>query len=136
MTLQVMVNVDVDDLEKAIAFYTCALDLRLGRRLFDDSVAELVGGTCTIYLLAKPSGSQAAANTSLTRTYQRHWTPVHLDFVVDDVCAAVERAVGAGATLEGNIRSFAWGRLATLRDPFGHGFCAVQFLGSGYDNLT
>ena len=130
--MQVLVNVDVDDLEKAIAFYTGALDLRLGRRLFNNSVAELSGGMFTIYLLAKPAGSAATANSSLRRDYGRHWTPVHLDFVVDDLVAAVERAVAAGAKLEGGIQTFAWGLLATLSDPFGHGFCAVQFQGRGY----
>jgi catechol 2,3-dioxygenase-like lactoylglutathione lyase family enzyme len=32
--MQMLVNVDVDDLEKAIEFYAKALGLRLGRRLF------------------------------------------------------------------------------------------------------
>ncbi len=27
-----LVNIDVDDLEKAIAFYSCAFDLKVGRR--------------------------------------------------------------------------------------------------------
>ena len=58
---------------------------------------------------------------------------MHLDFTVDDVSAAVERAVAAGARLEGDIQSFGWGRQATLSDPFGHGFCILQFSGTGYD---
>ena len=33
-----LVVIDVDDLEKAIEFYSTGLGLRLGRRLFDDSV--------------------------------------------------------------------------------------------------
>jgi len=130
--MQMLVNVDVDDLEKAIEFYAKALGLRLGRRLFEGSVAEMLGATSPIYLLAKRAGSAAIANTGLSRDYQRHWTPVHLDFTVEDVSAAVGRALAAGAKLEGDIQSFAWGRLATLSDPFGHGFCLVQFAGEGY----
>ena len=134
--MQIVVNVDVDDLEKAIAFYTTALGLRLGRRLFEGTVAEMHGATSTIHLLSKPSGSTAVAKTALTREYERHWTPLHLDFAVDDVSAAVERAVRAGAKLEGAIQSFAWGRLAIMSDPFGHGFCLLQFLGNGYDDVA
>jgi hypothetical protein len=29
-----------------------------------------------------------------------------------------------------------WGRLALMADPFGHGFCFVQFLGAGYDEIA
>jgi predicted enzyme related to lactoylglutathione lyase len=133
--LQIVVNVDVDDLEKAIEFYTTALGLRLSRRLFEGSVAEMLGGTTTIHLLSKPSGSTPVRNAALSREYKRHWTPVHLDFAVEDVSATVERAVGAGARMEGEIQSFPWGRLATMSDPFGHGFCVLQFSGNGYDEL-
>jgi uncharacterized glyoxalase superfamily protein PhnB len=65
----------------------------------------------------------------------RHWTPVHLDFEVEDVSAAVERTVAAGARLEGELQSF-WGRLATLSDPFGHGFCVLEFSSRGYDAVA
>jgi predicted enzyme related to lactoylglutathione lyase len=61
---------------------------------------------------------------------------VHLDFEVDDVAQAVARAVTAGARLEGEIRRFDWGRIATLSDPFGNGFCLLQFTGAGYDAST
>jgi predicted enzyme related to lactoylglutathione lyase len=134
--VRILVNVDVDDLERAIAFYTAALGLRVERRLFDGSVAEMLGGSSRIYLMAKPAGSVPSPETSSVRDYRRHWTPVHLDFEVDDVPAAVERAVTAGAKLEGNVQSFNWGRQATLSDPFGHGFCLLQFSGSGYEAVA
>ena len=131
-----MVNVDVDDLEKGIEFYTTGLGLRLGRRLFEGSVAEMLGATSTIHLLSKPSGSTAVPEAALFRGYERHWTPVHLDFAVDDLAAAVERAVRAGAKLEAEIQSFPWGRLAIMSDPFGHGFCVLQFSRNGYDDVA
>jgi predicted enzyme related to lactoylglutathione lyase len=135
-TLQIVVNIDVDDLEKAIQFYTTAFGLCLGRRLFEGSVAEMLGATCTIHLLSKPPGSTAVPNAELSREYKRHWTPVHLDFEVADISAAVERAVAAGARPEGEIQSFDWGRQATLSDPFGHGFCLLQFSSEGYDAVA
>ena len=70
------------------------------------------------------------------RHYSRHWTPVHLDFVVPDIHAACARAQAAGATPEGPLRSHAWGHIAVFADPFGHGFCLIQFLNRGYDEIA
>ena len=134
--MRLLVNIDVDDLESAIWFYTTALDLRVERRLFDGSVAEMTGAAAKIYLMLKPPGSPTSLHASSVRDYGRHWTPIHLDFEVDDVSAAVERALAAGAKLEGKIQSFSWGRQATLSDPFGHGFCVLQFSSSGYDAVA
>jgi len=134
--VQVLVNVDVDDLERAIEFYTSAIGLRVGQRLFGGSVAEMLGASSKIYLLAKPAESVTSPQASSVRDYRRHWTPVHRDFEVEDASAAVERAVAAGATLEGEIQSFSWGRQATLSDPFGHGFCVLQLSSRGYDAVA
>lgn len=126
MPKNLLINIDVDDLEGAVAFYTQALDLRRGRTLFDGTVVELTGASSAIYLLLKPAGTPAARGTRQRRRYRRHWTPVHLDFVVAEVAAAVTRAVAAGARLEGTIETSDWGRLATLADPFGNGFCLIE----------
>ena len=134
--MKVLVNIDVDDLEKGIAFYQSALGLRLGRRLFGGTTAEMTGASSNVYLLSKPLGSSASPKVSLPRDYRRHWTPVHLDFEVDDVEAAVQRALSAGAKLEGDIQTFHWGRIAMMSDPFGHGFCILEFIGAGYDNVA
>jgi uncharacterized glyoxalase superfamily protein PhnB len=48
----------------------------------------------------------------------------------------MQKAISAGATLEEPIRTSKWGRIALLADPFGHGFCLVQFLGKGYDEIA
>ena len=134
--MNLLVNIDVDDLDKGIAFYQTALGLRLGRRLFGGTVAEMVGGPSNIYLLTRPSGTSASPSASLPRDYRRHWTPVHLDFEVDDVPVAVQRALSAGAKLEGEIQTFSWGRIAMMSDPFGHGFCLLQFIGRGYNEVA
>jgi predicted enzyme related to lactoylglutathione lyase len=136
VTVELLVNIDVKDLDRAIAFYTTALGLRVERRLFDGSVAEMTGASSKIYLMAKPAESPTSLGASSARDYRRHWTPVHLDFKVTDVSAAVERAVAAGAKLEGEVQSFSWGRQATLSDPFGHGFCVLQFSSRGYDTVA
>jgi predicted enzyme related to lactoylglutathione lyase len=135
MRADVLINIDVDDLERAVAFYTAAFGLRAGRR-FGASAVELLGAASPIYLLAKAAGTPASAAMREVRHYARHWTPVHLDFVVADLDAAVGTAVSAGATVEGEPATHAWGRIAHLADPFGHGLCLIAFLGRGYDEIA
>ncbi|PMR68863.1 VOC family protein [Halomonas heilongjiangensis] len=133
--MEFLVNLDVDDLERAIDFYVTAFGLEVGRRLGDAAV-ELLGGPAPLYLLAKRADTPAWKNAEQHRHYGRHWTPLHLDFVVDDIDTAVETAVSAGAEQEQPVATHEWGRLALMADPFGHGFCFVQFLGRGYDEIA
>lgn len=132
--MQLLVNIDVDDLAKATDFYCNAFGLSLGRRLGSAGV-ELLGGSSPIYLLAKTEGSLPSEFTVQRRSYQRHWSPIHLDFVVEDIEAALVRVVAAGAIVEKPIQSFSWGKLSLLADPFGHGFCLIQFHDRGYDEI-
>lgn len=133
--MQLYINIDVDNVDHAIAFYTEAIGLRLARRLFDGAVAEMTGASSPIHLLPKAAASVTAQGAA-TRNYARHWTPVHLDFCVDDLDAAIARATGAGAVIEGEVREYDWGRIATLADPFGHGLCLMQLAPGGYDNVA
>jgi len=134
--VQLVVNIDVPDLDRAIDFYRAALGLTLKRRLFDDTVAEMAGASLPVFLLKKDAGSSASSTLRSQRDYGRHWTPVHLDIVVADVADAVARARAAGAMLEGEPQTYEWGRIAFMADPFGHGFCLVQFVGRGYEEET
>ncbi len=132
---RLIVNIDVDDLEKAVRFYTSALGLRVGRR-FGGGGIELVGAEAPIYVLVAAPGTVPFRGGAVARDYGRHWTPVHLDFAVDDLEAAVARAVAAGAKLEGGPKEKKWGRIAMLADPFGNGLCLLQFVGLGYDEVA
>jgi len=38
--------------------------------------------------------------------------------------------------VEQAITTHKWGKLALMADPFGHGFCFVQFVGRGYDEIV
>jgi predicted enzyme related to lactoylglutathione lyase len=128
------VCIDVDDLERAIAFYGAALGLTVARRLRSDW-AELAGAPVPIDLLANAAGTPASPAAAARREYGRHWTPVHLDVVVDELEAAVRRALEAGARIEVDVRERPYGRIAVLSDPFGHGFCLIEFRGRGYDEV-
>jgi predicted enzyme related to lactoylglutathione lyase len=130
-----LVNIDVDDLDKAVRFYQAAFGLKVGRR-FGGSGVEMLGGPAPLYLLVKASGTAASSAAALVRRYDRHWTPVHLDFVVEEIESAVQGALAAGAQLEAAISTATWGKLALMADPFGHGFCFIEFLGRGYDEIA
>jgi lactoylglutathione lyase len=130
-----LVNIDVDDLAKAVAFYVRGLGLQPGRRL-GAQAREMLGASSAIYLLENAGGTRAFAAATSSRDYRRHWTPVHLDFEVENIDAAVTKALSAGAALEGKIEERPWGRLARMADPFGNGFCLLQFQGRGYDEMA
>jgi predicted enzyme related to lactoylglutathione lyase len=132
--MDVLINVDVPDLEKATGFYTRALGLTIGRRFGGEGV-ELLGAKVPIYLLVKGAGTLPAPGAA-PRNYARHWTPLHLDVAVSDLESTLRRALDAGAKLEGPIQEREWGRMANLADPFGHGFCILQFSASGYDAIA
>jgi predicted enzyme related to lactoylglutathione lyase len=131
--MQLLVNIDVPDLGRAIAFYTEAFGLTVTRQ-FGAKAAELEGWPARLYLLQQPEGSLGAGES--VRRYDRHWTPVHLDVVVNEIETALSRAVAAGARVETEIRTVAWGKIAVLADPFGHGLCLIEFLGRGYDEIA
>ena len=130
-----LVNLDVNDLEKAIWFYTDGLGLHLRRRLGPD-VAELEGSSCPVFLICCGAGTRPFLGATSPREFHRHWTPVHLDFVVPDLEAGVRRAESLGGTTEGQISEFAWGRYLVMADPFGNGFCILQFKGRGYAEIA
>lgn len=133
--MDIRICIDVDDLERGIAFYTQGLGLRLGRRLGNDW-AEILGASSPIDLLANAQGTAPLGQSHpQRRTYERHWTPVHLDFTVTGIDNAAARAVAAGATLERPIQDRRWGRMASLADPFGHGIDLLEFKGRGYDEI-
>lgn len=136
--MNLIINIDVPDLDAGIRFYTAALGLSHTRTL-DNDTAELRGAVATIYLLLKPKGSAAvkgppASRDPISRDYGRHWTPVHFDIVVDDVDAAGARAVAAGAKQEVGHLDWRGSRCNSYSDPFGHGFCFIQFENETYED--
>jgi len=125
------INVDVDDLEKGMAFYAAAVGLRPVRRLGDFAV-ELAGAEVPVFLLEKSRAAAPFPGGTGGRDYGRHWTPVHLDFLVDQLESALAQALAAGATAESDVQSYEWGKMALMADPFGNGFCLIQLEPAGY----
>lgn len=133
--MDLLLNIDVPDLARAEAFYCQAFGLRPTRR-FGTAAVELTGAGVALYLLVKEEGSAPTPQGAGVRSYARHWTPVHLDVVVEDLEAAMQKVLAAGAVLEVPAKTSRWGKLALFADPFGHGFCLVQFIGRGYDAIA
>ena len=131
MSARVIVNIDVPELRPAIDFYRAAVGAQL-MRVLDDDVAELAYGSSVLYLLCKRDGSDATP-TGAAREFERHWTPVHVDFVVEDIDAALARAIAAGAKRESERIDWRGSRCVTFSDPFGHGFCLIEFTGDRYE---
>lgn len=132
---ELLINIDVDDIDRAITFYTSAFGVKLGRRLSDEFV-ELTGFTSPLYLLKRDSGTPPFSGARDVRQYQRHWTPLHLDVIVEDLEQATARAEAVGAQRESDVVEETYGRLAYYSDPFGHGFCFIEWRGKGYDELA
>lgn len=118
----ISISIDVPDIDAATEFYTKGLGFT-GRRKGPHDSMLLDAGNLQICLLHKNSGSIAVPGSKLTRTYERHWTPVHLDIMVDDLDAALGKAVAAGACQEGETYTGEQYSMAFCSDPYGNGFC-------------
>lgn len=129
--MRALINIDVPDLQAAIRFYEAAVGLTLSR-VIDSDVAEMAGASSVVYLLQKEAGSPANSGTAVTRSYKRHWTPVHVDFVVEDAEAASVRAVRCGAVRESECVEWRGSKCITHSDPFGNGFCFIEFENETY----
>ncbi len=88
--MELEITIDVDDLDRAVQFYCGGLGLTLVERNPNWARVELNGQN--FWLCAFEAGPHG----NVTRDFRRHWTPIHLDFIVDDVDKAVERALAAG----------------------------------------
>lgn len=122
--MKVTVSIDVPSLEEGIRFFGDAFGFAESSRPHP-GYATLTAGDVTIGLLAKPAGSSPAAGTEDLRKYERHWTPVHVDFRVEDFESTLTRAKEAGANAEQVHRVTGYPPVAFCSDPFGHGFCIV-----------
>ena len=121
----VAISIDVPNLADSVRFYVTAFGFTKVAEPVP-GVAVLDAGNVRICLLEKSSGSAPSSQTRDVRRYDRHWTAVHLDIHVDDLKAALEKAVAAGATQEQVFENPEHGSVAFCGDPFGHGFCLIE----------
>ena len=128
LMIKVSVSIDVPDLSAGEAFYAEALGCSKVRDQ-GNNMRVLSADNADIYLLKREPGSlpvrQEDRESSIIRNYERHWTPVHLDFLCNDVDSVVARIIAAGGSHEGG-ESGDWGSIAHCADPFGNGFCVIN----------
>jgi predicted enzyme related to lactoylglutathione lyase len=127
--VKIGISIDVDDIERAVDFYTRGIGLSVVERGSDcgSDWAHLTHEGQTIFIMQLPQGSDAIEGAHSPRNYSRHWTPIHLDFVVANLDQAVDQALSAGAKLDRPIqRRDKLADMANMSDPFGNGFDLIQ----------
>ncbi len=122
--IKISVSIDVSNLKKAEDFYIKALGCKKVRDQGSDMVVLSVENA-DIYLQEKEPGTNPLTSSSVVRDYERHWTPVHLDFICDNVDELVSKILKLGGAHEGGD-SGDWGSIAYCADPFGNGFCVIN----------
>lgn len=122
--LKYTVTIDVPLLADGIAFYTRALGFIEDSRPFP-TYAVLRNGDVKIGIMEKEAGSRPAKGSNDIRRYDRHWTPVHIDFHPDDFNRTVSDAERAGAVIEERFEGGDHPPVAFCSDPFGNGFCII-----------
>jgi len=121
---KISVCIDVPEMEKAIQFYTKALGCELVQK--KEQYTELLADGLTIYLAENAAGTNPLIIGEAARSYKRHWTPIHLDVHVSDLEKCVSIVVELGGIKEGE-KCGDWGAVAFCADPFGNGFCLMQY---------
>jgi predicted enzyme related to lactoylglutathione lyase len=117
--IKLSISIDVSDLKQAETFYIEALGCKKQRDQGGMSVISTEN--CDIYLQEKETGSKPIPSDAVERNYGRHWTPVHIDFLAENV----EKVLQLGGIYEGG-ESGDWGSIAYCADPFGNGFDVIN----------
>lgn len=122
--ITISVSIDVSNLKQAESFYIEALGCKKLRDQGSD-MAVLSTDNCDIYLQEKEAGTKPLVSDEVVRDYKRHWTPVHLDFLTENIDEVVKKILQLGGLHEGG-ESGDWGSIAYCADPFGNGFCVIN----------
>lgn len=119
----VHVSIDVPELEAGLRFYGDVFGFVETGRPFA-TMAILDANNVTVCMHAKETGSKSSKGGT-KRSYERHWTPVHLDLHVHDFDAVLDKVREAGGAIENEFRNQGPRPVAFCSDPFGNGFCVI-----------
>lgn|SRR5215470_15037679 len=114
--LVVHAYIDVTEAARGVEFYCGGLGLAVKRRLSLRWI-ELAGANIPIFLLADRPAVADLGTAKIARNFKRHWTPVHLDFIVGDLDRVVSRLTALGGSLDREIKTREYGRIANMADP-------------------
>jgi catechol 2,3-dioxygenase-like lactoylglutathione lyase family enzyme len=106
----------IDDVDRAIDFYTTHLGFTLGRNA-SPAFAEVLRGPLRL-LLSGPTSSGARPLPDGTTPVPGGWNRIHL--IVDDITQDVERLRAAGLDFRSDIISGPGRQQVLLQDPSGN----------------
>jgi catechol 2,3-dioxygenase-like lactoylglutathione lyase family enzyme len=106
----------VDDVEKAVAFYTKYLDFKVLTN-FPPAFADVARGNLRL-LLSGPTSSAGRPMPDGTKPRPGGWNRIHL--LVDDIEAEVTRLRAAGAPFRNELLAGPGGKQILLQDPSGN----------------
>jgi len=112
----VSVRYMVDDVEKAVDFYTTHFGFAVNTN-FAPAFADVVRGNLRL-LLSGPESSAGRPMPDGRTPGPGGWNRIH--FIVDDIAAEVERLRAAGLTFRNDIVSGPGGQQILLEDPAGN----------------
>lgn len=124
MTVSVHASIDVPDLERGLGFYGRVFGFVEKSRPFP-TMAIVGANNLTICIHEKAAGTRSSAGSPEPRRYERHWTPVHLDFHVQDFDGTLSRIRDESGIIENEFRNQGPMLAAFCSDPFGNGFCVI-----------
>lgn len=122
--MRMQVTLDVPDIAAGIAFYGGLFGFAETARPHP-AYAVLRAGDHMLGLIEKAPGTRPTPAEGSIRDYGRHWTPVHLDFHIDDFDAVCAEVTAHGGAVEEIHRAPGRPPVAFCSDPFGHGFCLL-----------
>lgn len=108
--------IDVDDLDRGVAFWSAALDAE------EEKVSE---SSRHIYRRLRLPDSEVRILLQVTADPKIHKERMHLDIETDDVEAEVTRLEALGATRWDHQQERGYD-FWVLRDPWGNEFCILQ----------
>ena len=112
----VSVRYMVDDVDKAVTFYTTHLGFTL-RSSVAPAFADVVRGNLRL-LLSGPTSSGARPMPDGRTPEPGGWNRIH--FIVEDIAADVERLRAAGLTFRNDVVTGPGGQQILLEDPAGN----------------
>lgn len=115
-TEMVSVRYMVDDVEKALAFYTAHLGFEV-LTSFPPAFADVARGKLRL-LLSGPTSSAGRPMPDGAKPGPGGWNRIHL--IVDDIDAEVARLCGAGVPFRNEVLAGPGGKQILLKDPSGN----------------
>lgn len=123
--VKINLSIDVPEIESGINFYSKVFGFPEISRPFK-TMAILKAENLIICIHEKSEGTNPSGFTDEQRRYSRHWTPVHIDFHVEDFDNTLNLVEHNEGKIENIFDIPDKSKVAFCSDPFGNGFCIIE----------